>query len=535
MSSGSDLGLDKLGINFDGTIHRNLSYDDIAEHESKIDEGSEFANGRWATNGVFAIDTGKFTGRSPKDKYFVDQAPSTDHIWWGSVNKPMAPAVFDKLQDRVTNHYSSLDNIYVFDGFCGASEASRLRVRFLTELPWQHHFVTNMFIRPDPQDLEDFEPDFTIINGCKLTNPDWQEQGLNSENFVAFNMEENVAVIGGTRYGGEMKKGIFSVMNMNLPLNGVMAMHCSANKGPAGDTALFFGLSGTGKTTLSADPNRFLIGDDEHGWDDHGIFNFEGGCYAKTTALSAEAEPEIHAAASRRDALLENVTFGGDGNPDFFDTSKTENGRVSYPIYHIPNYEPSGKGTHPTNCIFLTCDAYGVLPPVSRLSEKQAMYHFLSGYTAKVAGTERGVTEPEATFSACFGAAFLPLHPTKYAELLEQKLLNHGTKTYLINTGWSGGGYGVGSRMPIAVTRACVDAVLDGSIESAQFRQHPVFGFEVPTELPGVDSAVLSARNTWPDKDQYDATADRLAQLFKDNYQQFLTPGVPDYSPYGPK
>jgi len=392
-------------------------------------------------------------------------------------------------------------------------------------------------LRPETrEEIENFEPDFTIINGCKVDASDvYKDHDLNSEVFIAMNVEREVAVIGGTWYGGEMKKGIFSMMNYWLPLEGIMSMHCSANVGKDGDSALFFGLSGTGKTTLSADPNRYLIGDDEHGWDDDGIFNFEGGCYAKTIDLSPENEPEIYAAI-KRDALLENVWLEGpDNTPDYYNTSKTQNGRVSYPIHHIDNFKPDSMAGHPDNIIFLTCDAYGVLPPVSKLSSGQAMYHFLSGYTAKVAGTERGVTEPEATFSACFGAAFLPLHPTKYADLLQQKLAKHGTNVYLVNTGWTGGAYGVGSRMSIQDTRACIDGILDGSIKSSEFVTHPVFGFDVPKTLGAIEPSVLNPRDSWDDKAAYDAAAAKLAGMFKENFVKYTGPGVTDYSSYGPE
>jgi len=415
----------------------------------------------------------------------------------------------------------------------------------------------------------------------QITDPKWKEHKLNSEVFVAFNVEKNVAVIGGTYYGGEMKKGkfpvitlhfryfcypynkegksveeggrelslclfcgglvfllaitgIFSMMNYWLPLQGILSMHCSANVGPKGDSALFFGLSGTGKTTLSADPKRFLIGDDEHGWDDSGIFNFEGGCYAKTINLSEKNEPDIYRAI-KPGALLENVWLNDDKSPDYFNKTKTENGRVSYPLFHIKNIEPKNMAGHPENCIFLTCDAFGVLPPVARLSPGQAQYHFLSGYTAKVAGTERGILEPEATFSACFGAAFLTLHPTKYGDLLKKKLEKHGTSTYLVNTGWTGGAYGTGHRMSIQATRACIDAILDGSIKQAKFVKDPVFGFELPTSLPGVPSEVLNPRNAWSDKAAYDKQRAELAKMFIKNYSKYQGPGMTDFSAFGPK
>lgn len=422
----------------------------------------------------------------------------------------------------------------MFDGYAGASPLSRKRVRFITELAWQHHFVTNMFLRPEsPAELVNFDPEFTVINACGIVNNDWQQDGLHSEVFVAFDVERKLAIIGGTYYGGEMKKGIFSMMNYWLPLHGVMAMHCSANMSATGETALFFGLSGTGKTTLSADPERTLIGDDEHGWDDEGVFNFEGGCYAKTINLREEHEPEIYRAICP-DAMLENVMVDKNGVPNYDDASKTENGRVSYPIYHIINYEPSSRGGHPSAVIFLTCDAFGVLPPVSRLTPEQAMYHFLSGYTAKVAGTERGIDKPVETFSACFGGAFMTLHPTKYADLLRSKIMRHNVRAYLVNTGWTGGAPGVGKRMAIKATRACVRAILTGSIEHAVFTKEPVFQFDVPESLDGVPASVCNPRDAWADKAAYDAQRLMLAGLFQKNYEKFKGAGMTDYSAHGP-
>lgn len=560
-TSAEALGLNKLGIANSGVVHRNLSYDEI--HAAEV--ANRAVEGTYKTaNGTIGVDTGKFTGRSPSDKYFVRQSPSSDNIWWGKVNKPLEAAAFDELYALATAQMAKPDaagkgDLYVFDGFCGANPASRKKVRFVTQMAWQHHFVTNMFIRPTPEELESFgEPDFTVINACRTDASGagadgkalWKRLGLNSEVFVAFNVERNVAIIGGTFYGGEMKKGIFSMMNYWLPLEGTMAMHCSANKatGPDGDTCLFFGLSGTGKTTLSADPKRDLIGDDEHGWDDDGVFNFEGGCYAKTIDLSPATEPEIYAAI-KRDALLENVTLvdaaadgSHDGTPDYSNTSKTENGRVSYPLHHIPNFEPTSRGGHPQNIIFLTADAYGVLPPVSKLTPEQAQYHFLSGYTAKVAGTERGITEPVATFSACFGAAFLPLHPTKYAELLQAKMEAHGTHAYLVNTGWTGGPYGVGKRFPIPVTRACIDAILDGSIRDSEFETDPIFNVAVPTALHGVPSELLKPRSTWADPAAFEAQARKLAGMFIDNFAKsgyggpsVVAAGGTDYTQHGPR
>ncbi|KAF0683929.1 Aste57867_24010 [Aphanomyces stellatus] len=520
--------LEKVGIKTSGTVYRNLSYAEIAEHELKNNEG------QFVANGTFKVDTGKFTGRSPKDKYFVEQEPSKKNIWWGSINQPMKASVFDELHAKVTQHYNEAEKVYVFDGYCGANKNSRKRVRIITELAWQHHFVTNMFIRAKTkEEVENFEPEFTIINACKVTDEDYKKHGLNSEVFVGFNIEKNVAIIGGTWYGGEMKKGIFSMMNYWLPLEKIMAMHCSANKGKNGDTALFFGLSGTGKTTLSADPQRYLIGDDEHGWDDEGIFNFEGGCYAKTINLSEENEPDIYRAI-KRDAMLENVWVDANNEPDYYNTSKTENGRVSYPIHHIDNHEPTSSGGHPNNIVFLTADAYGVLPPVSKLNDGQAMYHFLSGYTAKVAGTERGVTEPTATFSACFGAAFLPLHPTKYADLLQEKIQKHKSNVYLVNTGWTGGEYGVGKRMSIKDTRACIDAILDGSIKKSEFKVDPIFGLAVPKTLGNISPSILNPRDAWADKEKYDKTAHKLAGMFKENFKKYVSKDHTDYSKFGP-
>jgi phosphoenolpyruvate carboxykinase (ATP) len=446
----------------------------------------------------------------------------------------MAPEVFDELYSEVIDHLDGKD-IYVTDGFCGANKKTRTSVRFITEFAWQSHFVKNMFIRPRDRDLEDFTPQFTVYNACSMTNEKWEQHGLNSEVFIVFNIEKNVAIIGGTWYGGEMKKGIFTMMNYWLPMQGILSMHCSANVGSKGDVALFFGLSGTGKTTLSTDPDRKLIGDDEHGWDEDGIFNFEGGCYAKTINLSAENEPEIYKAI-QRNALLENVVANDDGVIDFDSAAKTENTRVSYPIEHIANHDPSLKGGHPKNIIFLTCDAFGVLPPVSKLSKEQAMYYFLSGYTAKVAGTERGVNEPQATFSACFGEAFLPLHPTAYARLLGEKMEKHNVNAYLVNTGWVGGGYGVGKRMSIKATRACINAILDGSINNVEFDQTRWFRLNIPKTLSGVDEHLLNPRNSWSDKEKFDNTANKLAGMFIQNFKKYITDNDDfDYTQAGPQ
>jgi phosphoenolpyruvate carboxykinase (ATP) len=480
-------------------------------------------------------DTGIFTGRSPKDKYFVDQAPSNQHIAWGDVNKKIDKETYNELLDLSLSQLSGR-NIYVTDVYAGASVESRRKVRFISEVAWQAHFVKNMFIRPTEEELEDFEPDFTVYNACKTVNEKYDVHGLNSDVYVVFNVEENIAIIGGTWYGGEMKKGIFSMMNYWLPLEGKLPMHCSANVGKEADVCLFFGLSGTGKTTLSTDPNRALIGDDEHGWDDNGVFNFEGGCYAKVINLDEKSEPEIYGAIVK-DALLENVVADESGNVDYEDASKTENTRVSYPIEHIKNHKEDLQAGHPSNIIFLTADAFGVLPPVSKLTKEQAMYYFLSGYTAKVAGTERGITEPQATFSACFGEAFLPLHPTVYAKLLGEKIDEHGVNVYLVNTGWTGGAYGTGKRMSIKDTRACIDGILSGSINNADFDTLPIFNLQIPKTLAGVkDNKVLNPRETWENKEEYDAMLTKLAGMFQENFRRYDGNGGEfDFASAGPQ
>ena len=523
----NSIELENLGIKNSGKIFHNLSYDELIKHE--LDNG-ECAQ---TNKGAMAVDTGIFTGRSPKDKYFVDRDPSNKYIAWGDVNKKVSADIFEELLVVAQEQLSNKD-LYVTDVFCGSSAASKRSVRFVSEIAWQSHFVKNMFIRPTESELEVFKSDFTVLNACKAVNEKWEEHGLNSEVFVLFDVENNIAIIGGTWYGGEMKKGIFSMMNYWLPLEGKLAMHCSANVGEKGDTALFFGLSGTGKTTLSTDPHRALIGDDEHGWDNYGVFNFEGGCYAKVINLDGKSEPEIYNAI-RTDALLENVVMYGEGEVDYEDGSKTENTRVSYPIEHIENHKHDLMAGHPENIIFLTADAFGVLPPVSQLTKDQAMYYFLSGYTAKVAGTERGITEPVATFSACFGEAFLPLHPTVYAKLLGEKIDKHGVNVYLVNTGWTGGKYGVGHRMSIKDTRACINAILDGSIKNSEFDTTKTFRLHVPKTLGDIDPEILNPRNAWKDKDEFDETRDTLAEMFIENYKKYNDGEHTDYSYAGPK
>ncbi len=519
-------GLENLGLTDIKNIYHNLSYDELYEKEQADPYGHV------TSNGTFTVDTGIFTGRSPKDKYFVDQEPSNKYISWGNVNKAVSKEIFDDLFAKVKKQLSG-KNIYIQDAYCGAAPESRKSIRVVTEIAWQAHFVKNMFIRPTEEELKDFKPEFTMYNAGKLNNEDYEKHGLHSDVFIIFNVEENIAIIGGTWYGGEMKKGIFSMMNYWLPLEGKLPMHCSANVGPENDTALFFGLSGTGKTTLSTDPKRRLIGDDEHGWDDKGVFNFEGGCYAKCIGLDPQSEPEIFGAI-RKNALLENVVIDEDGRVDYSDGSKTENTRVSYPIEHIENHKRSLKAPHPKKIIFLSADAFGVLPPVSRLTKEQAMYYFMSGYTAKVAGTERGITEPVATFSSCFGEAFLPLHPTVYAKLLGKKIDEHGVDVYLVNTGWTGGAYGVGTRMSIKATRACINAILDGSIENEEFEKTEIFGFSIPKKLEGVETDMLDPRKTWKNKSLFDASRKELAQMFIDNFKKYITEDS-DFSGAGPK
>lgn len=514
--------LGELGIYDVKEIVHNPSYEQLFEEETKPGLAG-FEKGVVTTSGAVAVDTGIFTGRSPKDKYIVLDEKTKNTVWWTSDaakndNKPMNQETWQSLKGLVTKQLSG-KRLFVIDAFCGANPDTRLAVRIVTEVAWQAHFVKNMFIRPSDEELQNFKPDFTVMNGSKVTNPNWKEQGLNSENFVAFNITEGIQLIGGTWYGGEMKKGMFSMMNYFLPLKGIASMHCSANVGKDGDVAIFFGLSGTGKTTLSTDPKRQLIGDDEHGWDDDGVFNYEGGCYAKTIKLSAESEPDIYRAI-RRDALLENVVVCEDGSVDFDDGSKTENTRVSYPIYHIDNIvKPVSKAGHATKVIFLTADAFGVLPPVSKLTPEQTKYYFLSGFTAKLAGTERGITEPTPTFSACFGAAFLSLHPTQYAEVLVKRMKDSGAEAYLVNTGWNG----TGKRISIKDTRGIIDAILDGSIESAEMGSLPIFDLAIPKALPGVDPAILDPRDTYADKAQWQAKAEDLASRFVKNFEKYAT------------
>lgn len=493
------IDLSKYGITNVEKIIYNPSYDELFKAETDPSL-TGYEKGIVTNTGAVAVKTGKFTGRSPKDKYTVKDKTTENTMWWdGKINKPISTEIWNELKQLVIKELSDKKKLYVVDAYCGANKDTRLKVRFIMEVAWQAHFVKNMFIRPTEEELKEFgEPDFIVLNGSKVTNPEWKEQGLNSEVFVVFNLTERMQIIGGTWYGGEMKKGMFSMMNYYLPLKGIASMHCSANVGLNGDVALFFGLSGTGKTTLSTDPKRLLIGDDEHGWDDNGVFNFEGGCYAKVINLSQENEPEIWSAI-RRDALLENVTVHADGSIDYADKSITENTRVSYPIYHIDNIVEPSKAGHASKIIYLSADAYGVLPPVSILDEKQAQYHFISGYTSKLAGTERGITEPEPSFSPAFGEAFLTVHPMMYAAVLARKMKDHHCKAYLVNTGWNG----TGKRISIKETRAIIDAILSGDIEKAPTKHIPILNLTIPTELPGVNSGILDPRDTYSNVEEW--------------------------------
>jgi len=514
----ANLDLSKYGISGNIEVVHNPSYEVLFQAE--VDPKNEgFEKGVLTDSGAVSVDTGKFTGRSPKDKFFVKDAVSDEHLWWdGVINRPTSVEVFDHCKDLVTKQLSTASKLYVVDTFCGTNEDTRLKVRFIMEVAWQAHFVTNMFIRPSHFELANYgEPDFVTLNGSKITNPNWKEQGLNSEVFTLFNLTTKMQVIGGTWYGGEMKKGIFALMNYYLPLRGMASMHCSANVGKDGDVAIFFGLSGTGKTTLSADPKRYLIGDDEHGWDDNGVFNYEGGCYAKVIDLEMDKEPDIWRAI-RRDALLENVTVGADGVPDYTAAaSKTENTRVSYPIYHINKIVAPSRAGHASKIIYLSADAFGVLPPVSILDENSAQYHFLSGFTSKLAGTERGITEPVPSFSPAFGEAFLTLHPTMYAKTLIGKAKEHNAKVYLVNTGWNG----TGKRMSLKDTRAIIDAIIDGSIENAETKHIPIMNLVAPVKLNNVSEGILDPRDTYSDVKEWETKATKLAGMYIKNFEQY--------------
>jgi phosphoenolpyruvate carboxykinase (ATP) len=513
--------LEQQGITNVHSIQWNLPAASLYEEAVRRSEGLI------ARSGPLVVRTGQYTGRSPKDKFVVREPGSEGRIWWGSVNQPFDAAQFRALHERMVAYVQNSD-LFVQDLFVGADPAHRLAVRVITESAWANLFARNLFIRPTPAELDRFTPTFTVLN-----IPSFQavpeRDGTRSETFIILNLAERLILIGGTAYAGEIKKSMFSVMNYMLPLDGVLPMHCSANIGPAGDVALFFGLSGTGKTTLSADPHRTLIGDDEHGWSDEGIFNFEGGCYAKVVRLSATAEPFIWQASRAFGTILENVVMDMESREvDFDDESLTENTRAAYPLEFIPNAAPDGRGGHPRNIMMLSADAFGVLPPIARLTPTQAMYYFLSGYTAKLAGTERGVTEPQTEFSACFGAPFLPLPPMAYAQLLGERIARYGSDVWLVNTGWTGGPYGVGRRMSIAHTRAIISAALDGSLAQVDTRPDPTFGFQVPTACPGLPAEVLNPRTTWADPDAYDATARNLVERFRANFAKFADEVTPE-------
>lgn len=514
-----------FGIINTGTIHKNLSVSQLVEMAIRRGEG------HLASNGALVTNTAPHTGRSPKDKYVVEEPTSKDKIWWEN-NKKISQEKFDTIFNRVRAYLQGKE-VFVFDGFAGADTKHRLSVRVVTEKAWHSLFAKTLFIRPTEQELAMHHADWTVINVCGLQAIP-EVDGLNSKTYIILNFEKKIVLIGGTFYAGEIKKSIFTVMNYILPEKGIFPMHCSANSDKEGNVTLFFGLSGTGKTTLSADPLRRLIGDDEHGWTENGVFNFEGGCYAKTIKLSKEGEPQIWNAI-RFGSVLENVVLRQDGTPNYDSAEIAENTRVTYPVEYIDNCIIPGIGGHPRNICFLVCDAYGVLPPISKLSPAQAMYHFLSGYTAKVAGTEAGVTEPTPTFSTCFGAPFWPLHPNVYAELLRKKLTEHKSNVWLVNTGWSGGGNGVGARMKLSYTRGLITAALSGKLDNVKFTNDPVFGVAVPETCPDVPAEILVPKNTWKDKAAYDTAAKKLADLFIKNFEKFAAKASDDVKQAGPK
>lgn len=509
----SSVGLDYLQLERNDKVLWNLTPPEL--YEEAIQNGEAKLTKDYALR----VLTGEYTGRSPKDKFLVDQPSIHDDIDWGEINQPASEKVFDNLFDQVTDYLAD-KKLYVKDCFAGADEKYQLNVRVVSEAAYHGLFSHNMFLRPSDEELENHEPDFTVLAAPNF-KADPEKDGTRSEAFVLVNFDKEIILIGGTLYSGEVKKGIFGVMNYLLPKQGVMAMHCSANMDEDGDTAVFFGLSGTGKTTLSSDQDRILIGDDEHGWSEDGVFNIEGGCYAKTINLSEEGEPLIYATTEMPGTILENVKLDDKRQPVFEDTSYTQNTRCSYPMHYIPNSSESSTGGHPSNVIFLTCDAFGVLPPISKLTPEQAMYHFISGYTAKVAGTERGVTEPQATFSACFGAPFMPLHPTVYAELLADKIREHSSRVWLINTGWTGGPHGTGHRIELEYTRQMLGEALKGNLNGVDFMRDDYFGLAIPNQVVGVPDDVLIPRNTWSDKEAYDTKAKELAEMFSKNFKQF--------------
>ncbi|WP_205509244.1 phosphoenolpyruvate carboxykinase (ATP) [Longitalea arenae] len=522
-------GLEELGLHSTNTLHYQLSAEELVQDTLRLNQG-ELNN-----TGALVVRTGEFTGRSPKDKFIIKDEITENTVHWNEFNIPLEEKYFHCIRKKILEHLNAQPELWVRDGYACAEPRYRLNIRVINDNPWSNLFAYNMFLRPEEEELDQFTPEWHILAapGLKL---DPKECGVRQHNAAVISFKHRTILIAGSGYTGEIKKGIFSILNYILPHDrGVLSMHCSANQGREGDTALFFGLSGTGKTTLSADPNRKLIGDDEHGWTDQGVFNFEGGCYAKCIDLSPEKEPAIYGAI-RGGALVENTTFyNGTNEIDFASKSITENTRVSYPLHYICNAVEPARGGIPENIFFLTCDAYGVLPPISRLTPAQAMYQFISGYTAKVAGTEAGVTEPKSTFSACFGAPFLPLHPGFYASMLGEKLKKHKAKVWLINTGWTGGSYGTGSRMKLSYTRAMISAALDGALDQVEFETHPVFGMEVPTSCPGVPSVILNPRNTWADTAAYDKAAENLAKQFITNFEKYASGVAPEVLAAAPK
>jgi phosphoenolpyruvate carboxykinase (ATP) len=509
------VGLEAQGLRPMGEVHWNLRAPVLIEQAIRRGEG------RLAEMGPFCSVTAPHTGRSPNDKFLVKDPSSEHDVDWGKVNQPFSEQQFETLLADVQGYLNGRDELFVEDLYCGADAKYRLSVRYVSPNAWQMAFVRNMFIRPEATELPTFDPNFTVLHVPEF-EADPAKHGTRTGTFIVLNLARRMILIGGTRYAGELKKAMFTVMNYYMPKQGNLSMHCSANIGPAGDTALFFGLSGTGKTTLSADPHRSLIGDDEHGWSPEGVFNYEGGCYAKVIHLSPEGEPDIYRTTQMFGTILENVVLDElTRQVKFDDQSITENTRASYPLHYIPNFVPSGRGGHPKNIVFLTADAFGVLPPIARLTRDQAMYYFLSGYTAKVAGTERGVKEPQATFSSCFGAVFLVWHPTKYAEMLGKLIDEHGSDVWLVNTGWTGGAFGVGKRMKLSHTRAMVASLLHGDLHSAPTDTDPVFGLKVPKQIANVPHDVLDPRNTWADKNAYDEQAKKLAGMFRENFAKF--------------
>ena len=519
MINGLSHSLADQGIRTDADVRANLGTAELVERAVADSEG------RLSKHGALVVETGKHTGRSANDKFIVRDGETEDTVWWGKVNKPMAPEHFAALKEDFLAAVADKDKLYVADLFGGSQPEHRVKVRVVNELAWHNLFIRTLLCRPTAEELEGFAPEYTIID-LPSFRADPERHGSRSETVIAVNLSEKLILIGGTRYAGEMKKSVFGILNYLLPPKGVMPMHCSANIGPDGKTAVFFGLSGTGKTTLSADASRTLIGDDEHGWSDTAVFNFEGGCYAKMIRLDPAAEPEIFATTKMPGTVLENVVMDADGELDLDDNSLAENTRGAYPLEFIPNTSADNMGPVPSNVVMLTADAFGVLPPIARLTPDQAMYHFLSGYTAKVAGTEIGVTEPEATFSTCFGAPFMPRHPSVYGNLLKERIAKGEVQCWLLNTGWTGGKYGTGNRMPIKATRALLNAALDGDLDDVEYRKDPNFGFDVPVSVPaladkGIDQTILDPRSTWADAEEYDRTAQKLVQLFVDNFAEF--------------